>query len=178
MEVLQEIRSDRTTRRVAAYSPEANDVRDTSHCDNGVSDGSGRQNKDVPSNKPRCQRKRETTSQGRVDRRKEEGEKGRKSSGRVDEKVTAASGKGATDHRAGGVSLVKPTSSQDNVPGTHVDTPSPPPPSTPNLPFGQPAPTPRWSTYQRRRDGQVPHTGTRCTREDDEWSRRGVESRE
>ncbi|KIJ09801.1 hypothetical protein PAXINDRAFT_17134 [Paxillus involutus ATCC 200175] len=39
-------------------------------------------------------------------------------------------------HRAGGVSLVKPTSSQDDVPGTHINAPSPPPPSTPNLPFG------------------------------------------
>ncbi|KAF8838502.1 hypothetical protein BDN67DRAFT_982463 [Paxillus ammoniavirescens] len=106
---------------------------------------------------------RQTKSQGRVERRLEVGEKGSKSNGKVDEKVTTATGlgKGATDHKAGGVSLIKPTSSQENVPGTHIDTPSPPPPlTTPTLPVEQPAPASKRPTHQRSRDGHVPKNGT------------------
>ncbi|KIJ12073.1 hypothetical protein PAXINDRAFT_15101 [Paxillus involutus ATCC 200175] len=61
--------------------------------------------------------------------------------------------------------------------GSSRHTPSPPPPSTPNLPFRQLAPTPRQSMYQRRRDSEVPRTGTRRTREDVKWSEERVESR-
>ncbi|KIJ08147.1 hypothetical protein PAXINDRAFT_18692, partial [Paxillus involutus ATCC 200175] len=69
-----------------------------------------------------------------------------------------------------------PTSSQENVPGTHVDTPSPPPP-TPSLPVEQTAPTSRRPTHQRSRNGHVPRNGTRRTREDDQGSRGEVKSR-
>ncbi|KIJ09802.1 hypothetical protein PAXINDRAFT_17135 [Paxillus involutus ATCC 200175] len=53
-------------------------------------------------------------------------------------------------------------------------------PTTPNLPFRQPAHTSRQSTYQQCRDGQVPHTKTCRQRRDDdvEWSQGGVESRD
>ncbi|KIJ10570.1 hypothetical protein PAXINDRAFT_16409 [Paxillus involutus ATCC 200175] len=179
--VQYELRSDKNT-RVAAHSVEtATDVRDTSHRDGEVSHGSGRRNNDVPRNNTRRQHQRETRNQGRVDRRKEVGEKGKKSSGRGDKKVTAATGpgKGATDQKAGGVSLVKPMSSQENVPGTHINTPSPPPP-TPSLLFEQTAPTSRRLTHQRSWNGHVPRNGTRHTREDDvdvEGSRGDVKSR-
>ncbi|KIJ06647.1 hypothetical protein PAXINDRAFT_20160 [Paxillus involutus ATCC 200175] len=122
---------------------------------------------------------RKPDGQGKVGRRKEEGEKGRRSSGRADEKVTTATspGKGATDHRAGSISLVKPTSSQENIPGTHVDTPSPPPP-TPNLPVEQTAPMSTRPTHQRSRNGHVPRNGTRRTRGDNVKGSRGrAESR-
>ncbi|KIJ18389.1 hypothetical protein PAXINDRAFT_8642 [Paxillus involutus ATCC 200175] len=155
-----------------------NNARDTSHRDGDVSNGSGRQNNNVPSNNTPRQHQRELKGQGRVERRREEGEKGRKSTRRVDEKLTAATGPGkrATDQTAGGVSLVKPTSSQENVPGTHVDTPSPPPP-TPSLPVKQTAPMSRRPTHQRSRNSHVPCNGTCRTREDDQGSRGEVKSR-
>ncbi|KIJ12711.1 hypothetical protein PAXINDRAFT_14469 [Paxillus involutus ATCC 200175] len=172
IQLLNKLRSDKNA-RVAVHSVKtASNVRDSD-----VSNGSGRRNNNVPRNNTRRPRKREPKGQGRVDRRKEEGEKGRKSSGRADEKVTAATGPGnsATDQMAGGVSLVKPTSSQENVPGTHVDTPSPPPP-TPSLPDEQTAPKSKRPTHQRSRNGHVPRNGTRHTREDNvEGRRRGVE---
>ncbi|KIJ11306.1 hypothetical protein PAXINDRAFT_15773 [Paxillus involutus ATCC 200175] len=107
----------------------------------------------------------ETRHQGRAERGCGEGEEGRKLNRRADEKVAATRGPGmcATDQTVDG--------------GSSRHTPSPPPPSTPNLPFGQLAPTPRWSTYQQRRDSQVPRTRTRRTCEDVEWSQERVESR-
>ncbi|KIJ10287.1 hypothetical protein PAXINDRAFT_16684 [Paxillus involutus ATCC 200175] len=175
--VLEDTSSYRTTKWEAAYYSvetanyrvHTRDVGDTSHRDDGVSDGSGRRNNDVPQNNTHRQHQREPKGQGRVERRREEGEKGRKSTGRVDEKLTAATGPGkrATDQMAGGVSLVKPTSSQENVPGTHVDTPSPPPPSTPSLSDEQMAPKSKRPTHQRSRNSHVPRNGTRRTREDD-----------
>ncbi|KIJ12713.1 hypothetical protein PAXINDRAFT_14471 [Paxillus involutus ATCC 200175] len=147
-----------------------NDVRDTSCCDNRVSDGSGRRNNDVPSNNIRRQRQWEPKRQGRVERGCGEGEEEGKSKGRKDEKAAAATGpgKGATDQKASSVSLVKPTSSQDS-PRARVDTPPSPPPSltTPTMPVEQTAPTSRRPTRQRRRDGHVPRNGTHRTREDD-----------
>ncbi|KIJ08146.1 hypothetical protein PAXINDRAFT_18691, partial [Paxillus involutus ATCC 200175] len=185
LELLRELRNNRT-KREAAYSPQTTNDRvrtrnvgDASRCDDDVSNRSVRRNDHVPnSNTRRPERKREPKRQGRVEKRREEGEKGRKSTGRVDEKLTAATGPGkrATDQTAGGVSLVKPTSSQENVPGTHVDTPSPPPP-TPSLPVEQTAPTSRRPTHQRSRNGHVPRNGTRRTREDDQGSRGEVKSR-
>ncbi|KIJ19312.1 hypothetical protein PAXINDRAFT_7805 [Paxillus involutus ATCC 200175] len=72
------------------------------------------------------------------------------------------------------------TSNDEDSPRTPPEPPPlhhPSPPPTPSLPVEQTVPTSRRSTYQRRRDGQVLRTGTRCTHEDDEWSRRGVELR-
>ncbi|KIJ10059.1 hypothetical protein PAXINDRAFT_16906 [Paxillus involutus ATCC 200175] len=168
--VLHEVRNTRTTRE-AAYSPEsASDVRDTSRCDNGVSDGSGRRNNNVPSNNTHRQRQREPKRQGRVKRGCGEGEEEGKLKGRKDEKAAAATGpgKGTTDQKASGVSLIKPTSSQDS-PRARVDTPPSPPPSltTPTMPVEQTAPTSRRPTRQRRRDGHVPRNGTCRTHEDD-----------
>jgi hypothetical protein len=191
LELLRELRNNRT-KREAAYSPQtANDrvrtrnVGDASRCDDDVSNRSVRQNNDVPrrqvhvpSNEPRPERKREPTSQGRVEKRSRVvGEKGRVSRGRDDEGTAAATGpgKGATDHTADGVSLIKPTSSQDS-PRARVDTPpSPPlPPTTPTIPVDQMAPASRRSNDQRRWDGRVPRTETHRTHEDGEGSRRGV----
>ncbi|KIJ06076.1 hypothetical protein PAXINDRAFT_20712 [Paxillus involutus ATCC 200175] len=90
-------------------------------------------------------------------------------------------GKGATDHTADGVSLVKPTSSlpraQVDSPLHHHNSQSPPQSHiTPILLFEQTAPASRRSTHQRSRNGHVPRIETRRTREDVEWSRRGAES--
>ncbi|KIJ09064.1 hypothetical protein PAXINDRAFT_17847 [Paxillus involutus ATCC 200175] len=153
------------TTREAAYSVEtANDVRDTSHRDGEVSNGSGRRN-DVPRNNTRRQRQRETRSQGEVERRGGECEKDSESKGRTDEKVTAAArpGRRATDQKA----------DHQVIPSAQTTTPSPPPP-TPSLPDEQTAPKSKRPTHQQSRNGHIP---TRRTREDDKWSRRGVESR-
>ncbi|KAF8836556.1 hypothetical protein BDN67DRAFT_983863 [Paxillus ammoniavirescens] len=124
------------------------------------------------------QHEHQTNGQGRVERRMEMSEKGRRLNGKADEKVTAATGPGkcAMDHRAGSISLVKPTSSQDDVRGTRLSTPSPPPPSTPNLPVEQPAPTSTQPTNQRCQNGHIPHIEMCCTCEDDEGNLGRVES--
>ncbi|KAF8838957.1 hypothetical protein BDN67DRAFT_1012671 [Paxillus ammoniavirescens] len=185
---VQETRTN-SSKRVAAYPLDSsrdrvqtrNEVTATSQRDDEVSNGSRRRRVyDVPSSNTHHEHECQTDGQGRVERRREMGEKGSKSNGRVDEKVTAATGpgKGAMDHKAGGVSLVRPTSSQENIPGTHIDTPSPPPPlTTPTLPVEQPAPASKRPTHQRSRDGHVPKNGTRRTHEDVGGSRREVESR-
>ncbi|KIJ07582.1 hypothetical protein PAXINDRAFT_19235 [Paxillus involutus ATCC 200175] len=140
-------------------------------------------NDHVPNgNTRRPERKREPKRQGRVEKRPGVGEEGRESRGRDDEKAAAATGpgKGATDHTADGVSLVKPTSSlpraQVNSPLHHHNSQSPPQSHiTPILLFEQTAPASRCSTHQRSRNGHVPRIETRRTREDVEWSRRGAE---
>ncbi|KIJ13592.1 hypothetical protein PAXINDRAFT_13553 [Paxillus involutus ATCC 200175] len=184
LELLRELRNNRT-KRDTAYSPESTNyhvrtrnVGDTSHRHDEVSHKSRRREDDVPRSEPRPERKREPTSQGRVEKRPRVGEKGRESRGRDDERVAAASepGNGATDQTTSGVSLVKPTSSQGNSPRARVDTPpSPPlPPTTPTIPVDQTAPVSRRLNDQRHRDGRVPCTETHRTREDGEGSRRGV----
>ncbi|KAF8834777.1 hypothetical protein BDN67DRAFT_1016158 [Paxillus ammoniavirescens] len=82
------------------------------------------------------------------------------------------------DQMAGGISLVKPTSSQENIPGTQVDTPlsPPPPPITPTMPVEQSASTLRRSSRQRGRNGHVPHNGTCRRRENGKGSRGRAES--
>ncbi|KIJ16556.1 hypothetical protein PAXINDRAFT_11006 [Paxillus involutus ATCC 200175] len=125
LELLQELRNNRT-KREAAYSPQtANDrirtrnISDTSHHHGEVSHKSRRQEDHVSRSEPRPEHKREPTNQGRVAKRSRVGEKGRVSKGENDKWVTAASkpGNSATDQRAGSVSLVKPTSRQDDLPG-------------------------------------------------------------
>jgi hypothetical protein len=190
LELLRELRNNRT-KREAAYSPQtANDrvrtrnVGDASRCDDDVSNRSVRRNDHVPNgNTRRPERKREPKRQGRVEKRPGVGEEGRESRGRDDEKAAAATGpgKGATDHTADGVSLVKPTSSlpraQVDSPLHHHNSQSPPQSHiTPILLFEQTAPTSRRSTHQRSRNGHVPRIETRRTREDVEWSR-GEQSR-
>jgi hypothetical protein len=90
-----------------------NDVGDTSHHNDSVSNRLRSRVHDVPSSNTCRQHQRESKHQGRVERGRGEGEKGRRSKGKDDEKAAAATGpgKGAMDHRADGVSLVKPTSS-------------------------------------------------------------------
>ncbi|KIJ07342.1 hypothetical protein PAXINDRAFT_19455, partial [Paxillus involutus ATCC 200175] len=174
---LYEIRND-NTKREAAHSPEtANDRGDTSRCDDEVRNGSRGSNNHVPRSETRREHERERRSQGRVEKGPGVGEKGGVSKGeKDDEKVAAVSG----------VSLVKPTSSQEDLPGTRVDPPRPhhhskspsPSPTTHNLLFEQTASTSKRSTYQRRRDGHVRvETRRRRRDDDDEWSRGGVESR-
>ncbi|KAF8835308.1 hypothetical protein BDN67DRAFT_1015664 [Paxillus ammoniavirescens] len=91
---------------------------------------------------------------------------------------TMGLGNGAMDYTADGISLVKPTSSQDDVPGTHVNTPSPPPPPiTPTMPVEQMAPMPRQPTHQWHRDAHIPRNGTYRTWEDIEGSQREVQLR-
>jgi hypothetical protein len=179
------------------HSPEsANDrvrrrshVTDASRRDDEVSNRSGRRSVDVPRSEPRPERKQEAMSQGIVERKRgpRVGEKGRESRGRDDERVAAASepGNGATDQTTSGVSLVKPTSSQD-LPEARVDSPphhhhseSPTPsPTPPTMPSEQTASTSKRSTYQRRRDGHVRvETRRRRRDDDDEWSRERVQSR-
>ncbi|KIJ12621.1 hypothetical protein PAXINDRAFT_14546 [Paxillus involutus ATCC 200175] len=193
MELLQEIRNNRMKQDTTYGLEMANDrvcthshVGDTSCCDDDISNRSVRRNDHVPNSNTRRQHKRETTSQGRVERGCGEGEEGGKSKGRKDGKATAATGpgRGATDHTADSISLVKPTSRQEDLPGTRVDPPcphhhpkSPSPSPTPNLLFEQTAPTSKRPTDQRRRDGHVPRNGTHRTREDVEWSRGRVKSR-
>ncbi|KIJ09605.1 hypothetical protein PAXINDRAFT_17310 [Paxillus involutus ATCC 200175] len=181
LELLRELRNNRT-KREAAYSPQtANDrvrtrnVGDASRCDDDVSNRSVRRNDHVSNgNTRRPERKREPKRQGRVEKRPGVGEEGRESRGRDDEKAAAATGpgKGATDHTADGVSLVKPTSSlpraQVDSPLHHHNSQSPPQSHiTPILLFKQTAPA---------RNGHVPRIETRRTREDVEWSWRGAES--
>ncbi|KIJ08782.1 hypothetical protein PAXINDRAFT_18099 [Paxillus involutus ATCC 200175] len=190
LELLRELRNNRT-KCEAAYSPQTTNDRvrtrnvgDASRCDDDVSNRSVRRNDHVPNgNTRRPERKWEPKRQGRVEKRPGVGEEGRESRGRDDEKAAAATGpgKGATDHTADGVSLVKPTSS---LPRAQVDSPlhhhnsQPPPQShiTPILLFEQTAPASRRSTHQRSRNGHVPRIETRRTRKDVEWSRRGAES--
>ncbi|KIJ13525.1 hypothetical protein PAXINDRAFT_13642 [Paxillus involutus ATCC 200175] len=178
--VQYELRSDKYKREAAYRLKTVNDVRDTSHRDGEVSSGSVRRNDHAPRSKSRRQRQREPKRQGRVERGCGEGEEEGKSKGRKDEKAAAATGpgKGATDQKASGVSLIKPTSSQDS-PRARVNTPPSPPPSltTPSLPVKQTALTSRRPTQQRSQNGHIPKNGTHRTRKDNEWSRRGVESR-
>ncbi|KAF8833138.1 hypothetical protein BDN67DRAFT_1017907 [Paxillus ammoniavirescens] len=185
--VLDDIRNNRTARDTA-YSPETtNDrvcrrshVTDMSRRDDDVSDGSSRRVHDIPSSLTRHQHQREMKGQGRVEGREEVGRKWRKSNGEADEKVTAVTGpgNGAMDHKTGGVSLVKPTSRENDSLKTHVDTPNPPPPppTSPTMPVEQPASTSRRLSRQRGRNGHVPRNGTRQTREDGEGSWGRVES--
>ncbi|KIJ05233.1 hypothetical protein PAXINDRAFT_21488, partial [Paxillus involutus ATCC 200175] len=192
LELLQELRNNRSKREATYGLESANDrvrrrshVTDASRRDDKVSNRSGRRSVDVPRSEPRPERKREPTSQRRVERRRGVGEEGRESRGRDDEKAAAATGpgKGATDHTADGVSLVKPTSSlpraQVDSPLHHHNSQSPPQSHiTPILLFEQTASTSKRSTYQRRRDGHVRvETRRRRRDDDDEWSRGGVESR-
>ncbi|KIJ04850.1 hypothetical protein PAXINDRAFT_21861, partial [Paxillus involutus ATCC 200175] len=194
LELLQELRNNRSKREATYGLESANDrvrrrshVTDASRYDDDDSNRSVRRNDHVPNgNTRRPERKREPKRQGRVEKRPGVGEEGRESRGRDDERVAAASepGNGATDQTTSGVSLVKPTSSQGSLPEARVDSPlhhhnskSPSPsPTTPNLPFGQTAPTSTRPAHQQRRNGHVPCNGTRRTREDVEWSRRGAES--
>ncbi|KIJ19082.1 hypothetical protein PAXINDRAFT_8434, partial [Paxillus involutus ATCC 200175] len=180
LELLQELWNNRT-KREAAYSPQtANDrvrtrnIGDMSHRHDEVSHKSRRREDHVPRSEPRPERKREPTSQRRVERRRGVGEEGRVSKGEKDDEQVAA---------ASGVSLVNPTSSQGHLPRARVDTPQPhptstSPSSTPSLPVEQTAPTSRRPTHQRSRNGHVPRTETRHTREDDQGSRGGVEPRD
>ncbi|KIJ08863.1 hypothetical protein PAXINDRAFT_18029 [Paxillus involutus ATCC 200175] len=177
---LYEIRND-NTKREAAHSPEtANDRGDTSRCDDEVRNGSRGSNNHVPRSETRREHKRERRSQGRVEKGPGVGEKGGVSKGeKDDEKVAAVSG----------VSLVKPTSSQEDLPGTRVDPPRPhhhskspsPSPTTHSLLFEQTAPTSRRPTRQRTQQ-QLEEAARRYLarrkREDGEGSRRGVESRD
>ncbi|KIJ05737.1 hypothetical protein PAXINDRAFT_21032, partial [Paxillus involutus ATCC 200175] len=176
LELLRELRNNRT-KWDTAYSPESTNYRvrtrnvgDTSRRDDEVSHKSRRREDHVPRSEPCPERKREATSQRRVERRRGVGEEGRVSKGeKYDEQVAAASG----------VSLVNPTSSQGHLPRARVDTPQPhptstSPPSTPTIPVDQMAPASRRSNDQRRRDGRVLRTETHRTREDVEGSRRGV----
>ncbi|KIJ14747.1 hypothetical protein PAXINDRAFT_12575 [Paxillus involutus ATCC 200175] len=194
LELLRELRNNRT-KREAAYSPQtANDrvrtrnVGDASRCDDDVSNRSVRRNDHVPNgNTRRPERKREPKRQGRVEKRPGVGEEGRESRGRDDEKAAAATGpgKGATDHTADGVSLVKPTSSlpraQVDSPLHHHNSQSPPQSHiTPILLFEQTAPTSRRPTHQRTQQ-ELEEAARRyltCrTREDVEWSWGRVKSR-
>ncbi|KIJ04447.1 hypothetical protein PAXINDRAFT_22263, partial [Paxillus involutus ATCC 200175] len=180
LELLQELQNNRSKREATYGLESANDrvrrrshVTDVSRRDDEVSNRSGRRSVDVPRSEPRPERKREPTSQRRVERRRGVGEEGRVSKGEKDDEQVAA---------ASGVSLVNPTSSQGHLPRTRVDTPQPhptstSPPSTPSMPVEQTAPTSRRPTRQRRRDGHVPCTGTRRTREHIEWSRGRVKLR-
>ncbi|KIJ12166.1 hypothetical protein PAXINDRAFT_14940 [Paxillus involutus ATCC 200175] len=173
-ELLREVQNTRT-KREATYGLETindhvrtrTDVRDMSRCDDDDSNRSGRQNNDVPSNKPHHQCQRETRSQGIDKRGCGEGEKDRRSKGKDDEKAAATGGPGqcATDQTIGGVSLIKPTSREK----THLQTTTthPSPPASPSLLFEQMAPTSRRPTHQRSRNGHVLRNGTRHTREDD-----------
>ncbi|KIJ12359.1 hypothetical protein PAXINDRAFT_14835 [Paxillus involutus ATCC 200175] len=187
LELLRELRNNRT-KREAAYSPQtANDrvrtrnVGDASRCDDDVSNRSVRRNDHVPNgNTRRPERKREPKRQGRVEKGPGVGEKGGVLKGeKDDEKVAAVSG----------VSLVKPTSSQEDLPGTRVDPPrhhhhskSPSPsPTTHNLLFEQTAPMSRRPTRQRTQqelEEAARRYLARRKREDGEGSRRGVESRD
>ncbi|KIJ08656.1 hypothetical protein PAXINDRAFT_18225 [Paxillus involutus ATCC 200175] len=119
--------------------------------DDDISNGSARREVHIPRSKPRWQHTWEMRHQGRVKRGHGEGEEGRKSNGRADEKVAVTRGPGmcAMDQTVNGVSLIKPMSSQEDVPGTQLNTPSPPPP-TPILLFKQLAPTSKRPTDQRR----------------------------
>ncbi|KIJ07628.1 hypothetical protein PAXINDRAFT_19190, partial [Paxillus involutus ATCC 200175] len=177
---LYEIRND-NTKREAAHSPEtANDRGDTSRCDDEVRNGSRGSNNHVPRSETRREHERERRSQGRVKKGPGVGEKGGVSKGeKDDEKVAAVSGK----------SLVKPTSSQEDLPGTRVDPPRPhhhskspsPSPTTHNLLFEQTAPTSRRPTRQRTQqelEEAARRYLARRKREDGEGSRRGVESRD
>ncbi|KAF8833198.1 hypothetical protein BDN67DRAFT_986181, partial [Paxillus ammoniavirescens] len=158
--VLDNIQNNRTARDTA-YSPETTNnrvcrrshVMDMSRRDDDVSDGSSRRVHNVPSSLTWRQHQWEMKGQGRVEGREEVGRKGRKLNGEADEKVTAATGpgNGATDHKTGGISLVKPTSHENDSPKTHVDTPNPPPPppTSPTMPVEQLAPTLRRPTQQR-----------------------------
>ncbi|KIJ05642.1 hypothetical protein PAXINDRAFT_21119, partial [Paxillus involutus ATCC 200175] len=170
LELLQELRNNRSKHEATYGLESANDrirrrshVTDASRCDDDVSNRSVRRNDHVPNgNTRRPERKREATSQRRVERRRGVGEEGRVSKGEKDDEQVAA---------ASGVSLVNPTSSQGHLPRARVDTPQPhptstSPPSTPSMPVEQTAPTSRRPTRQRRRDGHVLRTGTRRTRED------------
>ncbi|KAF8835234.1 hypothetical protein BDN67DRAFT_984749 [Paxillus ammoniavirescens] len=98
----------------------------------------------------------------------------------VERGATAATGpgRGATDHTADSVSLVKPTSCENNSPRTRVDTPNPPPPppTSPSLPVEQLTSTSRRPTDQQCQDAHVPRNGTRHTCEDNKWSQGEVES--
>ncbi|KIJ11252.1 hypothetical protein PAXINDRAFT_15882 [Paxillus involutus ATCC 200175] len=176
---LYEIRND-NTKREAAHSPEtANDRGDTSRCDDEVRNGSRGSNNHVPRSETRREHERERRSQGRVEKGPGVGEKGGVSKGeKDDEKVAVVSG----------VSLVKPTSSQEDLPGTRVDPPRPhhhskspsPSPTTHNLLFEQTAPTSRRPTRQRTQqelEEAARRYLARRKREDGEGSRRGVESR-
>ncbi|KIJ06426.1 hypothetical protein PAXINDRAFT_20385 [Paxillus involutus ATCC 200175] len=197
LELLQELRNNRSKREAMYGLESANDrvrrrshVTDASRRDDEVSNRSGRRSVDVPRSEPRPERKREPKRQGRVEKRPGVGEEGRESRGRDDERVAAASepGNGATDQTTSGVSLVKPTSSQDS-PEARVDSPphhhhsvSPTPsPSTPKLLFEQTAPTSRRPTRQRTQqelEEAARRYLARRKREDGEGSRRGVESRD
>ncbi|KIJ19289.1 hypothetical protein PAXINDRAFT_7789 [Paxillus involutus ATCC 200175] len=172
---LYEIWND-NTKREAAHSPEtANDRGDTSRCDDEVRNGSRGSNNHVPRSETRREHEQERRSQGRVEKGPGVGEKGGVSKGeKDDEKVAAVSG----------VSLVKPTSSQEDLPGTRVDPPRPhhhskspsPSPTTHNLLFEQTAPTSRRPTRQRTQqelEEAARRYLARRKREDGEGSRRG-----
>ncbi|KIJ07197.1 hypothetical protein PAXINDRAFT_19600 [Paxillus involutus ATCC 200175] len=169
LELLQELRNNRSKREATYGLESANDrqVRKTTS--------------PRTRSEPRPERKREPTSQRRVERRRGVGEEGRVSKGeKDDEKVATASG----------VSLVNPTSSQGHLPRVRVDTPQPHPTSTspsplshitPILLFEQTAPTSRRPTRQRTQqelEEAARRYLARRKREDGEGSRRGVESRD
>ncbi|KIJ10231.1 hypothetical protein PAXINDRAFT_16736 [Paxillus involutus ATCC 200175] len=166
LELLQELRNNRSTQEATYGLESANDcVRRRSH----VTDASRRDDE--------VKRKREPTSQRRVERRRGVGEEGRVSKGEKDDEQVAA---------ASGVSLVNPTSSQGHLPRARVDTPQPhptstSPPSTPSMPVEQTAPTSRRPTRQRTQqelEEAARRYLARRKREDGEGSRRGVESRD
>ncbi|KAF8833290.1 hypothetical protein BDN67DRAFT_986126 [Paxillus ammoniavirescens] len=78
----------------------------------------------------------QTKGQGRVERRREVGEKGRRSNRRTNKKAAMMKGPDmcATDQMVNGVSLVDPTSSQDDLPAAQIYIPPPPSLTTPTLP--------------------------------------------
>ncbi|KIJ12438.1 hypothetical protein PAXINDRAFT_14762 [Paxillus involutus ATCC 200175] len=182
LELLQELRNNRSKREATYGLESANDrirrrshITDASRRDDEVSNRSGRRSVDILRSEPRPERKREPTSQRRVERRRGVGEEGRVSKGEKDDEQVAA---------ASSVSLINPTSSQGHLPRARVDTPQPhptstSPPSTRILPFEQPASTSRRLSHQRRRDGHVPRIETHRRRRDndDEWSWERVQSR-
>ena len=93
---------------------ENNTTRVAAQVSNEVSNRSGRQQDNSPSNGTRREHKRGTTDQGQVGRKRQVGaEKGKKPCGRVEEGAATASGPGmeTTDQSADGVGLATPVSS-------------------------------------------------------------------
>ncbi|KIJ06367.1 hypothetical protein PAXINDRAFT_20440 [Paxillus involutus ATCC 200175] len=159
LELLQELRNNRSKREATYGLESANDrihrrshVTDASHRDDEVSSRSGRRQVHVPRSEPRPERKREPTSQRRVERRCGVGEEGRVSKGEKDDEQVAAVSS-STHHNL------------TPLPRHHHHYPISPPPCHP-------------SRRQRCRDGHVRvETRRRRRDDDDEWSRGGVESR-
>ncbi|KIJ19278.1 hypothetical protein PAXINDRAFT_7782 [Paxillus involutus ATCC 200175] len=105
LELLQELRNNRSKREATYGLESANDrvrrrshVTDASRRDDEVSNRSGRRSVDVPRSEPRPERKREPTSQRRVERRRGVGEEGRVSKGEKDDEQVAAASGGSSRH--------------------------------------------------------------------------------